>query len=127
MTTSALGEEGFDSQARVVEECAGGACRKGGQLLLKENPKQDWRQRSPAFFARISARSAGAVGWTDGIPGKEVIARRQRRACHHLGDGGLGGGIRMGKPVVLLGRAWYAGFDGVHVTAGTPGCPLDGS
>jgi hypothetical protein len=111
MTTSALADEGFDSQARVVEELLG-ALPEGWQLLLKENPKQDWRQRSPAFFARISADPR--VYWLDrGIPGKEVI-RRSAVVATISGTAGWEA-IRMGKPVLLFGRAWYAGFDGVHV------------
>jgi hypothetical protein len=110
MTTSALGEDGYDSQARVVEDVLQ-ALPEGWSLLLKENPKQDWRQRSPAFFARISRDPR--VLWLDRrIPGKEVIARA--RAVLTISGTAGWEAARMGKPVVLMGRAWYAGFSGIH-------------
>jgi len=120
MTTSALAGPGYDNHIRVIQDILR-TLPAGWRLLLKENPKQDWRQRSPAFFACIS--SDPRVYLLDRrIPGKQVVAR-----CDVLATvSGTAGweALRMGKPVLLFGRAWYAGFQGVQAWA--DGLALDG-
>lgn len=110
MTTSALARPGYDSQLRVIEDILR-VLPEGWRLLLKENPKQDWRQRSPAFFACIS--SDPRVYLLDRkTPSKQVISR-----CSVLATvSGTAGweALRMQKPVLLFGRSWYAGFTGTY-------------
>lgn len=110
MTTSALGGALYDDQARVLEDLLQNL-PDGWTILLKENPKQDWRQRSTDFFLRCAADPR--VFMLDRrINSKEVI-KRCRVVATVSGTAGWEA-VRMGKPVVIFGHAWYAGFSGIH-------------
>ncbi len=109
LTTSAIGDEYFD-QALAIERVSKWL-PSGVRLVLKENPKQDYRWRPSAFFERI--RRLKNVCWVPTETNTYELLRRSLFAVTITGTIGWEA-ITGGRPVIVLGRPWYLKLPGVY-------------
>lgn len=110
MTTTALGGSRFHDQAEMVEALLS-ILPEGWQILLKENPKQDWQCRSNAFWKRIKADPRVKL-----LPrhcASKVLIAHSRMVAVISGTAGWEA-IRMNKPVISFGWCWYGDLPGVY-------------
>lgn len=110
MTTSFLGGPRYHDQATVIEDLLR-SLPADWQVLLKENPKQDWQQRHPAFFRRLLADPR--VRFADRAVPSKLLTQHAQLVAAISGTVGWEA-LRMGKRVVLFGNCWYASLAGVH-------------
>ena len=109
MTTSALGGP-FKDQALAIEALAR-LLPEDVAIYVKENPKQGCYMRGPMFFHRLK-RIPGLVFVPSYASTHELTARAEFVAS----ISGTAGweAVRKGKPALVFGPTWYAGFPGVH-------------
>ncbi len=108
MTTSALGGI-YRDQALAIEHLS--ACLpQGVRILVKENPKQGHYQRGPMFFHRLAR-----LDNVEFLPSWANTHELTARAVFVAAVTGTVGweAIRMGKPALVFGKAWYRAFPGV--------------
>jgi hypothetical protein len=108
MTTSALGGR-FHDQALAIERLAA-ILPEGVRILVKENPKQGGYMRGPLFFHRLARIPAVTLlpSWAD----THALTARARCVATITGTVGWEA-IRLGKPALVFGRAWYRRLPGV--------------
>lgn len=108
MTTAALGGI-YRDQALAIEHLSA-ILPEGVRILVKENPKQGHYQRGPMFFHRL-ARLANVEFLPSWANTHELTAKAVFVAAV---TGTVGWeAIRMGKPALVFGKAWYRQFPGV--------------
>jgi len=78
-------------------------------VLLKENPKQTFLRRSPAFFKRIE--SLARVYWVDDATPTEDLRRRSAVSATITGTVGWES-LCGGRACVYFGEPWYATMPG---------------
>jgi len=81
------------------------------RIVVKENPRQTEMHRGRLFFDRLR-RIPRTTLLDANFPTTALIA-----GCEAVATvSGTAGweGLLAGKPVILFGRAWYEGFNGVH-------------
>lgn len=108
LTTSSIGDQ-FSDQLNAVAALSAWLPRDW-QLLVKENPKQTWRQRPPEFFAQL--RQYPNVKLVDRQVDTYRLLERCQMAATITGTVGWEA-ITGGKPVVVFGRPWYLTLPGV--------------
>lgn len=118
MTTSALGR-GFSDQLTAIE-CISQIIPEDWAILVKENPKQGYRQRGIHFFDRL-AKIRNAV-YVDRKISTYALMENARFISTVTGTAGWEA-ISGGKPALVFGQPWYSGLPGVATYK--PGIKLD--
>ncbi|SIS72744.1 capsular polysaccharide export protein, LipB/KpsS family [Phaeovulum vinaykumarii] len=108
MTTSALGGR-FRDQAHAIETLAA-ILPEGVRILVKENPKQGAFMRGPLFFHRL--RRIPSVTFLPSWADTHALTGNARFVASITGTVGWEA-IRMGKPALVFGKAWYRNLPGV--------------
>ena len=109
MTTSMLGGK-YSDQALALEHLSR-TIPKNMVIVVKENPKQLYKERTGDFFKRMnSIENLIFIGKS--INSKLLISKCVIVATI-TGTAGWEA-IRMGKPVIIFGKAWYRNFNGVY-------------
>lgn len=108
MTTSALGGR-FRDQAYAIERLAE-LLPKGVRILVKENPKQGAYMRGPLFFHRLNRIPSVTIlpSWAD----THALTSASKFVAATTGTVGWEA-IRVGKPALVFGKAWYRKLHGV--------------
>ena len=109
MTTSSLGGR-FRDQAHAIETLAD-MLPDGVRILVKENPKQGSYMRGPMFFHRL--RRIPSVTFLPSWADTHALTERARFVATITGTVGWEA-VRLGKPALVFGAAWYRGLPGVH-------------
>lgn len=107
MTTSSLGER-FRDQAYAIERLAE-ILPEGVRILVKENPKQGGYMRGPLFFHRLKRIPSVTFlpSWAD----THALIGASKFVATITGTVGWEA-VRMGKPVLVFGNAWYRTLPG---------------
>lgn len=79
-------------------------------IVVKENPKQHYEWRDPAFYERI--RTLPSVFLVDRKVNTYKLLRNSTMVATITGTAGWES-LLMGRPVIVFGAAWYAGLPGV--------------
>ena len=79
----------------------------GWKLLLRENPKQSGAWRSPLFFQRLERMNNAEFSQHPSV----TLMERCRAVATICGSAGYEA-VRIGKPAIYFGDAWYAGIHG---------------
>ena len=108
MTTGALG--GFYADQALAIEHLADMLPEGVRLLVKENPKQGGHNRGPMFFHRL--RRIPALQFLPSHANTHALTANARFVACVTGTAGWEA-IRLGKPALTFGRAWYRGLPGV--------------
>lgn len=109
MTTSNLGGMDYRCQMQAIKDLLK-ILPDNWVLVLKENPKQDWRYRSSAFFASL-INDERILLVNIATPSKLLI-HYSRLVATVSGTVGWEA-IRLKKPVVSMGKSWFSSLYGV--------------
>ncbi|MDQ2090355.1 capsular polysaccharide export protein, LipB/KpsS family [Marimonas arenosa] len=108
MSTSALGGK-YRDQALVIETLARNL-PEGWQIFVKENPRQGAYARGPMFFHRLER--IPSVRILPSNASTHALAANARFVASVTGTVGWEA-IRVGRPAMVFGAAWYGSFPGV--------------
>lgn len=109
MTTSNLGGLDYRCQVQAIRDLLK-ILPDDWILVLKENPKQDWKYRSSAFFKSL-VNDERILFVNIATPSKVLIHYSQLVATV---SGTVGWeAIRLKKPVVSMGKSWFSSLYGV--------------
>ncbi len=109
LTTATLGDQYRDQLAALENLRA--ALDPEVWIYVKENPKQSWRWRGPAFFERL--RQIPRTLLVDRSCDTYRLLRESQFAATVTGTVGWES-VSGGKPVLVFGRPWYLSLAGVH-------------
>lgn len=109
MTTASLGGR-FRDQALAIETLAA-MLPEGVRILVKENPKQGSYMRGPMFFHRL--RRIPSVTFLPSWADTHALTAKARFVASITGTVGWEA-VRLGKPALVFGAAWYRTLPGVH-------------
>lgn len=109
MTTAILGGI-YRDQALAIEQLAA-MLPEGVRILVKENPKQDGRYRSPMFFHRL--RRIPAVQILPSHANTHKLTAASEFVATISGTAAWEA-VTSGKPALLFGVSWMGGMPGVH-------------
>ena len=110
MTTSQLGGEWYRDQVAAINAILK-ILPLGWKIVIKENPKQNWQYRSDAFLSSLLCDQRILMAEL-GTPSKLLIQYSQLVATI---SGTVGWeAIRLNKPVICLGKSWFASLHGVY-------------
>lgn len=109
MTTTALGGK-YADQVLALEHLET-TLPEGWSIVIKENPKQDFKQRDSAFIARLKQLKRVRVADIKTpsislIQGAKLVATISGTAGWEA--------IRMNTPVISFGWGWYNEFPGIY-------------
>jgi hypothetical protein len=108
LSTSALGTE-YSDQLSGLERLSA-LVPADFWIYVKDNPKQTEMQRGPLFFKRLEALKN--VRLVDRALSSIELIKASKGVAVITGTAGWEA-LFHGKPVLVFGRAWYAGFKGV--------------
>ncbi|MDD7970635.1 hypothetical protein [Roseinatronobacter alkalisoli] len=108
MTTASLGGI-YADQALAVERLAD-MLPDGVRILVKENPKQGAYMRGPMFFHRL--KRIPQVQFLPSYANTHALTANARFVATITGTVGWEA-VRIGKPALTFGQAWYRSFPGV--------------
>ncbi|WP_133245480.1 capsular polysaccharide export protein, LipB/KpsS family [Pelagibaculum spongiae] len=108
MTTSALG--GVFSDQVLAIEVLHEKLPIGWKIVVKENPIQTFQYRDDRFFKRLKMLQ-NVVFSSTSVDSKWLISKSQITAT--ITGTALWEAVRMQKPTLMFGRAWYEGFEGI--------------
>ncbi|SDX54042.1 capsular polysaccharide export protein, LipB/KpsS family [Roseicitreum antarcticum] len=108
MTTASLGGI-YTDQALAIERLAD-MLPEGVRILVKENPKQGAYMRGPMFFHRL--KRIPQVHFLPSFADTHALTANAQFVATVTGTVGWEA-VRLGKPVLTFGRAWYRSFPGV--------------
>ena len=109
MTTSTLGGIYVD-QVLAIEKLHQ-ILPDGWSIIIKENPKQTFQYRPKSFFERI--RCLDNAKFVGPEASSKLLIKHSQIVATITGTAGWEA-IRLGKPTVVFGNAWYKDFEGVH-------------
>jgi len=113
MTVSALDDEnGIYSDQMLIIETLSKKVPKNTKIIIKENPKQDFRYRDPFFFKRLSRLTNVIIAHPD-TNSRELI-RHSEGVATLSGTAGWEA-LNLGKPCLTFGKAWYNALPGVSL------------
>lgn len=108
MTTSMLGGKYVD-QILALEHLEQ-ILPPGYKIVVKENPKQIYKDRSDDFFIRL--KNLKNVIFIGKYLNSKWLIKKSKLVATITGTAGWEA-IRFGKPVIVFGHAWYKNFYGV--------------
>ena len=108
MTTASLGGI-YADQALAIERLAD-MLPDHVRILVKENPKQGAYMRGPMFFHRL--KRIPQVQFLPSYANTHALTAKAEFVATITGTVGWEA-VRMGKPALTFGRAWYRSFPGV--------------
>lgn len=108
MTTASLGGI-YTDQALAIERLAD-MLPEGVRILVKENPKQGAYMRGPMFFHRL--KRIAQVQFLPSFADTHALTANAQFVATITGTVGWEA-VRLGKPALTFGQAWYRSFPGV--------------
>lgn len=108
MTTSMLGGKYVD-QALAIEHLSS-ILPNNHKIVVKENPKQIYKERSNHFFTRL--KKLDNVIFVGKYLNSKWLIQKSAAVSTITGTAGWEA-IRFSKPVIVFGHAWYQNFFGV--------------
>ena len=108
MSTSALGGI-YRDQALMIETLARDL-PEDWEIIVKENPRQNAYARGPMFFHRL--KRIGSVKIVPTNTSTTMLTAKSQFVATVTGTVGWEA-IRLGRPAVVFGAAWYGSFPGV--------------